>query len=92
MKPWQTPQPLRKPSVFSSCDDEQHSRCRHDSNNDPDQDQGHTAVGGRGPGLAFLLLWLGMIPASHFYDKTTMSGNEIHDIVSYYMLPEEINP
>ena len=42
--------------------------------------------------IIFLLLWLGMIPAIHFYDKTTMSGNEIHDIVSYYMLPEEINP
>jgi len=41
--------------------------------------------------IVFLLLRFGMIPAVHFYDKAAMSGNEIYDVISYYMLSEEVN-
>lgn len=32
-----------------------------------------------------------MISAVHFYNKTIMTGNEINDIISYYVLSEKIN-
>ena len=41
--------------------------------------------------IIFLLLWFGMIPTIHFYNKTAMSGNEIYDVITYYVLSEEIN-
>ena len=43
-------------------------------------------------GMILLLRWLGMITAIHLYYKAAMSGREIHDVVSYYVLPKEVNP
>ncbi len=33
-----------------------------------------------------------MIPTIHLYHKAVMTRNEIYDVVSYYVLPEELNP
>ena len=41
--------------------------------------------------IIFLLLRFGMVTAVHFYYKSAMSGNEIYDVVTYYVLSEEIN-
>ena len=43
-------------------------------------------------GIIFLLLRFGMIPTVHFYYKTAVSGNEIYDVITYYMLSEKVNP
>jgi len=43
-------------------------------------------------GIIFLLLWFGMVTAIHFYYKTAVSGNEIYDVITYYMLSEKVNP
>jgi len=32
-----------------------------------------------------------MVSAIHLYHETLMTGNEIYDVISYYVLPKEVS-
>jgi len=33
-----------------------------------------------------------MVSAIHLYHKTVMTGDEISNVISYYVLPKKVNP